>query len=133
MTEQSEQSLTIKRRPGWQFTVGGALLEIDSARWTPEQRVNGVTLRCVFPTPDDEKRAVTEAMAEGAGGAVVYIQVRNALSELDGKPIPYLEKELVWKALGPHGRQLAIELFQQAMQPDKEALAKARASFQLSL
>lgn len=131
--EQNEQSLKVERRPGWEFDVPGELLEIGAKRWTAEQRAGKIRLRCVFPVPEDEKRAVIEAANEGAGGAVTYIQVRNALSEIDGQPIPFLERELIWKALGPNGRQLAVEFWQKALTPAKEAIAKARESFRLSV
>lgn len=130
---ENEQSLKVTRRPGWEFDIPGKLLEIDSARWTPEQKQTGVHIRCVFPTPDDEKRSIGEAIAEGNAGAAVLFQVRNSLSELDGKVIPYLERELVWKALGPQGRALAIEFYQLANKPDEEAQAQARASFRVSV
>lgn len=134
MDENNEQSLaTPAKRPGWEFRIPGALLKIDSKRWTPEQRKAGILIRCVYPLPSDERRSLGEALAEGNGGAVVFLQVRNSLSEVDGAGIPFLEREMVWDAIGHNGRQLAIEFFQLASTPDKEAMDAARASFRVSV
>ena len=121
------------KRPGWTFTIPGSLLKIDAKRWTAEQRANGVKIRCLFPTPLDEQRSVSEALSEGSPGAVMYFQVRNSVSELDDKIIDYVERPMVWDDIGGGGRTLAVDLFQRAPTPDKEALTKGRDSFSLSI
>lgn len=131
--ENNEQSLKVTKRPGWEFRIPGALLKIDSKRWTPEQRQAGILVRCVYPVPAEERRALGEALAEGNGGAVVFNQVRNSLSEVDGVGIQFLEREMVWDAIGPNGRQLVIEFYNLASTPDKGAMDEARKSFRVSV
>ena len=133
MEENNEQSLKVERRPGWEFTIPGELLAIDGKRWTAEQRAAGVKVRCVYPGPKDERIALKQASAEQNGAAVHYNQAQNSISEIDGAVVPYIERDLVWAALGHIGRQVVIEMFLKANAADEGALAKARASFRASV
>lgn len=149
----ASSKLAATERPGYEIMIPGECLKPGSAMWSDAQREYGIWLRMVYLTSSEEEAALGEAQRSGNLASVAMIQVRASLHQLadnvpeevdvDGspehhnvpsayKPIPRLERRVMWEEFGPQGRALVMAAFSLASSPSEAARSSAMTSFRLA-
>lgn len=120
-------------RPWCEFDLDAEFLDVTHDIWTDGERENGVVIRLYEATPADESKAANAAgNSRSAGGITVTVALAQGMFSLGivgGRTVSELNREVLWRALSPRGRNAVIENNGKMNTVTEESVDKMRKSF----
>lgn len=137
MSGDLEKLSAKQSRPWCQFKLPAAFIDVGHEFWTDDERTNGVVIRLYEATPQDEMAAANAAGAsKTAGGITVSVALAQgmfALGVVGGRPVTGLNREVIWRALSPRGRNAVIANNAKMNRISEEAIQEMEESFQMGV
>lgn len=121
-------------RPGCKFRIPPEMIDLTHAFWTDGERANGVDIRLYQATPQDERDAANSVGPSRGGGLTITVAMAGAMFALGvvgDRPVTSLNREIIWRALGPNGRSAVVIYNSKMNSVSEEVSKKLEDSFQI--